>query len=529
MRPTAGRKTSPSGRLRVQVRQSLHALLHETTQASAALGYTLATISFGARVEVTLEKGGATFVLWLTPRSDEQHCYRKTARFNIGHQGEAPDQLGYALLDAACTQIEAWERSLPEGAQMQLFDRAPLPRPEQEEAPVDSAAATLLTQASFTPIYQEWLEVRERRLQARFAGLQVGSRKNILLVNATKGLQFFASIVDFVALLQRTQDKIRATSASYFPDIFQFQQGVADKGLQVVSVAEVTTWGAAEVNRFDAVIFLGPSDVMVRLMALDGVTAKLVLLDLGFYHQLLEAYPGWYPGAGVVEDIQIIRNLASQRNGVVAYSCQPERKIRRDLVGVCAPHLLVWRWFDYIPIGFTYRTYYRSDRHAFDVALLGSAGRNYDQIDAGRFRGRRFLFLGNAESVPAIEHLRAQLDLIVVSRVDEEAYSRLLALCRCVVLPFSLDSANVFLSVADTIASGKALVTTRHMGIARLGSADLPMVFYDTSASDLFRGVDDLLQHNERLEDIHERSVAFAKEKLDIYRILEVILDEQVR
>jgi hypothetical protein len=267
---------------------------------------------------------------------------------------------------------------------------------------------------------------------------------------------------------------------------------------------------------------------MVRLMALHGVTAKLVLLDLGFYHQLLDAHPGWYPGAGVVDGITINSDTESQMNGVAVYSCQPESKIMRDLVGVCAARLLAFRWFTYLPVGFRYRTYYHSDRIVFDVALLGSAGRNYDHIDATKFREMRFLFLGEPAHAPAIESLRAQLDVTVVSRVDEDTYTRLLALCRCVVLPFSLDSANIFLSVADTIASGKALVTTRHTGIARLASVDCPLVFYDTSGGDLFRRVDDLRRADARLKAIEARSVALAKEELDIYRILEVILREQV-
>ncbi len=140
----------------------------------------------------------------------------------------------------------------------------------------------------------------------------------------------------------------------------------------------------------------------------------------------------------------------------------------------------------------------------------------------------RFLFLGAAEDAPEIERLRAELD-VTVARVNEDTYARLLALCRCVVLPYySRYPNNVFMSVIDTVASGKALVTRRHVGIGRLERDGLPAVFYDRSSTDLFRQVDDLFRHDGRLDDIEARSIAFAKEKLDIYRILWRILEEQV-
>ena len=520
---------------RATVRQSLNTLLEKTViDASPALGYALTAISFGETVEVTLEKAGATFVLWLKPVSADAKCYRKTARFIIGHRRDPPDRLGYALLDAACARIEVWERSLPDGAQTHLFDETPpsLTEPTLHGGTsVDPATDALLSQTTFSPIYREWLEVRERQLAARFASLKIGGRQNILLVNATRGLQFYPSLVDFCALLQRTHERVRVTSASYFDDIFQFHEGVADKGLSVVSVAEVVTWGAAEINRFDAVIHIGPSDAMGRLMALEGVTAKLVLLDLGFYHQLIDAYPGSYvkvPGS-VLNGEAIIHNRSSQINRLTSYSCQPEAKIKHDLTGVCSLGLVDWHWFNYIPIGFTYCNYYRSNTHRFDVALLGSVGRDYTQIDPDLFRGLRFLFLGAAENAPDVERLLAKLDVTVVSRVNEEMYARLLALCRCVVVPLAPQVRNVFLSVMDTVAAGKALVTPRHAGLARLERDGLPAVFYDhTNPTDLFVRVDELFHKEGRLQDIEARSIAFAKEKLDIYRILWTILEEQI-
>jgi len=214
---------------------------------------------------------------------------------------------------------------------------------------------------------------------------------------------------------------------------------------------------------------------------------------------------------------------------VVGYSCQPEDKVTKDLAGVCSLRLLEWRWLNYIPIGFTYCKYYRSDRQVFDVALLGTGGRDYAQLDPRLFRGMRFLFLGAADLVPEIQRLRAELGVTVVSQVDQDTYARLLALCRCVVLPASVHVKNVFMSVVDAVATGRALVTSRHAGLARLERDHVPAVFYDASSADLFRQVDALVRREPgRLEDIEARSIAFAKEKLDIYQVLWTILEEQI-
>ena len=87
---------------------------------------------------------------------------------------------------------------------------------------------------------------------------------------------------------------------------------------------------------------------------------------------------------------------------------------------------------------------------------------------------------------------------------------------------------NVFLSLVDAVASGKPLITGRRAGLARLERDGVPAVFYDKSAADLFRQVDDILQREPRRKEIATRSIAFAKEKLDVYHILERILEEQI-
>ncbi len=379
-------------------------------------------------------------------------------------------------------------------------------------------------QATFTPLHADRLAAREERLRQGFAAFGEPQRKNVLLVNATLGLPLYPSIVDFFALLMRTQPSVRVTSASYF-DIVEFQAGVARKGLAVASVADVMSWSVAELNRFDLVLFVGPSAAMARLMALRDLRARLILIDLGFYHQLLET-----DRAGFLNGRDVIGAKASQVNRVIGYSCQPEQKVVKDLTGAFQPALFEWRWLDYIPIGFSYCRYFRSDRTAFDVALLGTNARDYSQIDPRLFRGMRFLFLGKAEGSPDLERLRGELGVRIVPSVDQETYARLLSLCRCVLMPIaSVDVTNVLMSVVDTLATGRVLVTSRHQGIARLERDGLPAAFAEPHPTDLFRTVDGVLSDAARLADLQARSLAFAVERLDIYRMLWTILEEQAR
>jgi hypothetical protein len=216
---------------------------------------------------------------------------------------------------------------------------------------------------------------------------------------------------------------------------------------------------------------------------------------------------------------------------VVVYSCQPEDKIATDLAaGGCALPLVEWRWINYIPIGFSYCSdkYYRSSTRAFDAALLGASGRDYAQIDPTLVRDRRFLFLGKIEDAPEIERLRAELDITVISRVNEDTYARLLALCRCVVLPLQGHTKNVLLSVVDAVAAGKPLITPRHEGLARLERDGLPALFSDGTPRGLARRLEDIVQSPERQRETETSSIAFAKESMDIYRLLWLLFEEQI-
>jgi hypothetical protein len=103
-------------------RQTLQALLAESlADPSVQRGYALTAISFGDAVEITLEKGGAMFVVWLRPASDESAYYKQTARLKIGYRRDPPDAMGYALVDALCARIAAWEQSLGDDGHRQLF------------------------------------------------------------------------------------------------------------------------------------------------------------------------------------------------------------------------------------------------------------------------------------------------------------------------------------------------------------------------------------------------------------------------
>ncbi len=509
------------------LRQSLHAVLGGAIAASSStLGYNMAAITFGEAIEVTIDKAGATFVLWLKSARDATACFKSTKLFKIGHRGDPPDRLGYTLLTNLCTMLEAWEGTLPASAENELF--APRAAPVASTSngasqSLEPAAAAALAQATYAPIYDDWLPVRAQELTDRLQALKLRGPKKILLLNATKGLQFYPSIVDFFVRLQHLHASIQVTGASYFDTIFQFQEELARKGLRSIKTAELATWDVAALNRFDVILMIGPSELTASLMAMKGLKAKLLLLDLGFYHQLIESYP-----TAFYDDGEMIRNQRSQINAVTGYTCQPLEKLENDFRRVCALPLLQWRWFDYIPIGFNYCRYYRATAPAFDVALLGSAGREYGSIDHTLFRGLRFLFIGSPNHGPEIHRLRQHLDVTTASGLDQETYNKLLALARCVLLPALPDVRNVFLSVLDAIAAGRPLITSRHTGIARMADQHLPCVFYDTTSSDLFAQTRDLLADPQRLADIEAGSIAFTKENLDIYRVLWTILEEQI-
>src|SRR6185437_7772736 len=234
-----------------------------------------------------------------------------------------------------------------------------------------SSVEHLLRGASFTSIYKDWLRTRQERLDEWLRSLPALRPTNVLLLNATKGPQLYPSIVDFFVSLQRVQPNVRVTSVSYFEDeIFELARGVAKKGLEVVPVGEMTSWSLAELNRFDVVLAVGPSEAFAKLVWTLRRRPKLVCLDLAFYHQLIETSSGAF-----LREERVVRPIDFFRNPVVCYSCQPEIKIHSDLSrsgflggDERSPSWQRWlhraarrwhfRWFDYIPLGFGYQTYY---------------------------------------------------------------------------------------------------------------------------------------------------------------------------
>lgn len=380
----------------------------------------------------------------------------------------------------------------------------------------------LLSGVKFTPLHREWLGERKRGLMARLGALKVARPRRVLVLNATKGEQLYPSILDFFAVMAQVQSSVRTATASYFADeIDAFGPSAARHGLYLGSVAQVSSWDVATLNRFDVVLAVGPSDAFLQLARTPGLTSKLVLLDLGFYHQLIEARGARFLGR------EAPRQVDGQASAVACYTCQPKRKVEQDLERVFDITRFSWHAFNYIPIGFSYGDYCRASEQRFDVALLGHAGRDYSRFGPGSFASLRVLYLGSADGVPEIERLRRDLDITLVSRTDERAYAQLLALCRCVVLPIGAQKDNVLLSVVDSFASGKTVLTTRQLGVARLEAEGAPMVVCDR--------VDELpalartwCDTQGAAAELESRVVEFARARLDIYAILERILSEQI-
>jgi glycosyltransferase involved in cell wall biosynthesis len=385
------------------------------------------------------------------------------------------------------------------------------------------AVQDLLSQATFTPIYQDWLPVRDAELAARLRPFAPAKQQNILLLNATLGLQLYPSIVDFFVILQKVQPKVHVISASYFDHIHEFGPAISRRGLRVVPISVIESRTVDQLNQFDLILAIGPSTILGQLMSMPGLKTRLVCLDLAFYHELIHtSQDAFLRGAYVNE------RKSEQKNPVVCYSCQSQHKFTADVHRIFNLDAFSWQWFNYIPVGFTYGTYYSSDRQLFDVALLGTEGRHYEKIDPALFHGRKFLFLGNAERAPEITRLASQIDMTVVSRVDEDTYARLLALCRCVVLPLDATGHNVLLSVSDSIAAGKPLVTPRQRGLDRMADENAPITFFDDTPADLHAQVEGLLRDEATTREISARAITYAKEHLDMYSIIERILREQL-
>lgn len=374
-----------------------------------------------------------------------------------------------------------------------------------------------LASRRFTPLHDAWLSTRERALVGRLRALPKRNLE-VLLLNATKGRTFHPSITDFFRIWSHVRPGVRVTSASYFPDIHELQEDVAEKGVRTCSPDEAL----GEVARYDVVLAIGPSEALARMMAMPGLRARLVLLDLGFLHQAI----AWSAGASL--DASYTFPLREQGvNRVTCYSCQTEWKARHDLGQVHAEALFTYRWFDYIPIGFRYQDAHRADLPLFDVGLFGADGRAYERIEREDFSGLRVLFVGNLERAPAIARLAERTEMTVVARVPENVYGSLVGATRVVMLPIALDRHNVLLSTVDAFAAGVPIVATPAPGFARLAARGAPIDFAETGAALVQRAR--ALSGDEPLRRAQaDRVLAFAREHLDIYVILETIVREQM-
>ena len=381
-----------------------------------------------------------------------------------------------------------------------------------------AAVEQLLSEIAFEPLHSGWLPTREAELQARLAELSLDGELRVLLVNATLGPQLYPSIVDFFVTASRVIPGLQAHSVSYYDHIYEYGRQVVKKGLSTSTVDELARWDD-ELDRFDVVLAIGPSDALIALMERPELRPKLVLLDLGFYHQQIDATDrallGWdYQRPG----------RSAQVQPVTCWTCQPVTRVARVLDRILKPSLLSYRRFNYIPIGFRYAGYYGASEKRFDLALLGSANRHHDQLDEGLLAGLRLLSLGGSERAVDLERLAASLDVTVAPRVDSDAYAQLLATCRCVVLPLGKDVESVLLSAIDALGSGVPLVTKRCVAFGKLEAEGAPLVLGDSS--ELSTLVAELLADEPRRAELAERSLAFARSHLDIYRVLEQLLGE---
>lgn len=398
-----------------------------------------------------------------------------------------------------------------------------------------------LAKTRLAPLHREWLPAREAGLVARLRAVPAVGARNILLLNATKGAQFYASTIDFFVQLRRAQPSVRVTSASYFAEIHEFGPGVVEKGLPVWTVAQVDAATTDMLNQYELVLAFGPSEALFRLCQRPGLRAQVVLVDLGFYHQVLDAER---EGGSVRPEPCRPAGL----HPVVGYSCQAERKVIADFSPWIVLDRVDWRWFNYIPIGFRYANYYRTEHPIYDIALLGSSGRDYRDLDPRRLRGKKILFLGDASNALNLAPGEGQWEITFAPRLSSDAYLRMLALCRCVVLPMrrfpigkgeiSLLPDNVLLSVVDALASGVPIITPLRGGMLRLIAQQAPITVYNDGnnrwswlkppPAHLANAINSVLQDESRRIDLSRSSITFARGQMDMYTLLETIWREQI-
>jgi hypothetical protein len=364
------------------------------------------------------------------------------------------------------------------------------------------------------------LEPRWRALvgQQRFSG-----RTRVLLVNATKGRDLYKSLVDFFLVWRALDSNLHITSASYFSEIYELGRGVLERGVPTLSIEALAGCTLRQLNMLDLIICIGPSEAFARLASLEGLTARLVLLDLAFYHRVMAVSQG-----RPLEEVQLASGEPA-RNPVAAYSAQPAVKVFADLDRMGIPAISdrwTWHWLSYLPLGLSRHLVYRVSPPQFDVLVLGGKNRDFSLLDAADLEGLRILFLGKLEHTEQLRQCWGHLDITVRSKVPFDEYHRIIAASRCVLIPFEYARANCFLSVADSLAAGTPLLLTRHIGSERLESLGAPISFVDRGS--LGAALAEVLSDTFDREAHRARSRAFSEAHLDIGSILFRILQEQL-
>lgn len=382
---------------------------------------------------------------------------------------------------------------------------------------------SLLESIECSPIRSSAEESGRAKLDEFFAGLRADSPVKILLLNATKGVQYFPSIVDYFVALSKAVPSVQVTSSSYFEETYEYGRGVREKGLKTLSIESLSACSVRQLNLLDFIVAVGPSSAFVELRAKKGLTAKLILMDLAFYHQLEQIKPGQQ-----LTTVQFDSDAASE-NSVICYSCQPYAKVLKDLrnAGIdTSEDRWSWRWFSYIPIGYRYRKYYRANRRLFDVAFLGANNRDYEALDKESLRGKKILFIGASQYTETLRESFADLDITYLEKVEEDTYFRLLSTCRCIVLPYQDWRKNCFLSVLDALAMGIPLLVSEHEGIQRLKDRGAPFVLF--TAENFGTLLERTIGDGERWEERHRASMDFCERELDIRRILMRLTAEEL-
>lgn len=365
--------------------------------------------------------------------------------------------------------------------------------------------------------------VLEDRWRALIATCAFAKRQRILVVNATKGPELYQSLADFFLCWRSIDPHVHVTSASYFSEIYELGRGLQARGFPTLPIDALARCTLRQLNLLDLIICIGPSESFARLASLEGLTARLVLLDLAFYHRLSAVADGQ-----PLETVQLASGAPVQ-NPVAGYSVQAAVKVVSDLERMGIPPLTeqwTWQWLPYLPLGLSRHPTYRVTPPQLDVLILGGKNRDFSLLDPADLEGLRILFLGKLDHADQLRETYGHLDLTVRSKIPADEYHRVIAAARCVLIPFEYARANCFLSVADPLAAGTPLLITRHVGSERLEALDAPIHFVDRDS--LSATLAEVLAEDFDRDAHRARARQFCADHIDIGAILFRIVSDQL-